>query len=125
MMPRFSARTLALVQRNTEAMMTDTCTIEREAAGKGLMGEPVGGWTLVAQDVPCRVISIGRGAGRSSYQEVGSQEALVERYRLICPKATAFAVDDRVTISGTTYLIIDLIDGWTDSVFVGAVMVGA
>lgn len=121
-MPRFGARTLALVQRNTEEMMTDTCTIEREAAGVGLMGEPVGGWTVVAQDVPCRVISAGRGA-RSAYEDVGSQETLVERYRLICPEGTPLSVDDRVTVSGTTYLIVDLIDGWTDSVFVGAVMV--
>ena len=119
----FKQQTLRVIQSRVDSMLTDSCTIERESGGVGLMGEPVCGWTVIAQNVPCRVISAGRGS-RSAYEEVGSQEALVQRYRLMCEKGTAFTVNDRVTVNGNVYQIVDVMDGWTDSVMVGAVMVG-
>lgn len=125
-MPSFKARTIALVRQRVNEMLTETCSIERESGATGLMGQPLHGWETVADDVPCRVITIGQSSTRSEYESVGATEALVERWRLIVPAGTSFAVDNRVRLSdGRTYQIVDVDDRLTDQAFVGAVMVRA
>lgn len=122
----FSARTIAIVKKNVNAMLTERCNIERETAMTGLMGEPLHGWETVAADVPCRVIRVGQSSTQSEYESVGATEALVERWRLICPAGTVFAVDNRVKMAdGRVYQIVDVDDRLTDQAFVGAVMVRA
>lgn len=121
-MPRFSSRTIAIVQRNVGEMLTDTCTISRETGTTGTMGEPLHALEVVASEVACRVIR-SRTPSSSANQVVGSQEAMVELYRLICPSGTAFAVDDVVTLSdGSVYQVVNVEDKLTDEAFAGAVI---
>jgi hypothetical protein len=120
-MPRFSDRALARVRRNVEAMLTDTCSIERETYSKGTMGEPLHTFEVVAEDVPCRVLQAGQGYG-SNYAEVGGQEALRELTRVVLRRDAEFVVNDRIVMAdGRTYLVIDAEDALTDSAFVDAV----
>lgn len=122
MRPRFSQQTIARVRRNVVSLLTERCTIERDAGTTGTMGEPLHDWEVVAQNVPCRVIRAGT-RNNSAYQEVASQEALVERFRLICPVDTPFAVNDRVRMADdAVYQIVDVVDRLTDEGFTGALM---
>jgi hypothetical protein len=121
-MPRFSARTIAVVQRNVSEMLTDTCTIKRLTGATGTMGEPLNQMELIASGVLCRVIRA-KTPSNGSQQVVGSQQSMVELYRLICPVGTAFVVDDVVTLSdGSIYQVVSLEDQLTDSAFAGAVI---
>jgi hypothetical protein len=123
-MPRFSSRTLAIVQRNVGEMLTDICTISRETGATGTMGEPLHVLEVVASEVACRVIRSSQRLGSSAMAIVGSQEAMVEVYRLICPSGTAFTVDDVVTLAsdGSVYQVVNVEDKLTDGAFAGAVM---
>ena len=123
-MPRFSDRTIALVRRNVNEMLTESCTIQRESGSRGTMGEPVHQFENVATAVACRVIRAGQTQSTSEAGQVGGQEALVEMYRLICPVDTPFTTDDRVVMSdGRVFQVVDVEDGLSDSAFAGAVMV--
>jgi len=125
-MPRFSDRTIALVRRNVNEMLTETCTITRETGVKGTMGEPLHDNTeIVAQNVSCRVITVGQ-RNRSQTRDVGAQEVIVEMYRLICPVGTAFTTDDLITMSdGRIFHVVDVEDGLTDEAYAGAIITRA
>ena len=121
-----SNRTIGIIRRRVNAFLTETCSIKRKAEIRGHMGEPLPDWETVASDVPSRVITINRGSIQSEYEPVGSTEALIERWRLICPVGTTFAVDNQVWLSdGRKFLIVDVDDRLTDAAFVAAVMVRA
>lgn len=122
-MPRFSDRTIAVVRRNVNEMLTETCTITRETGAKGTMGEPLHDNTeIVAQNVNCRVIRVGQ-SNRGQTMDVGAQESLVEMYRLICPVGTGFTTDDIVTMSDErVFQVLNVEDGLTDKAFSGAII---
>lgn len=121
-MPRFSDRTLAIIQRNVNEMLVGTCTIERETGTTGTMGEPLHTVEVIATAVPCRVIR-SKTPSLGTTEVVGSQEAMVDTYRLICPVGTSFRVDDRVTLSdGSVWQVASMEDKLTDAAFVGAVI---
>ena len=121
-MPHFSTRTIAVVRRAGNEMLTDTCVLSRKSMATGNMGEPLPVLTIVATGVRCRVIRA-KVPANSSQQVVGSQQAMVETYRLECPYDTAFVVDDVVTLNdGTVYQVVNVEDQLTDSVFAGAVI---
>lgn len=121
-MPRFSARTIAIVRKNVNEMLTDTCTIKRLTGATGTMGEPLNQLELIASDVQCRVIRAKTPSG-SSQMVVGTQQSMVEMYRLECPYDTAFLVDDVVTLAdGSVYQVVSVEDKLTDSAFAGAVI---
>jgi hypothetical protein len=105
-------------------MLTDICTISRETGATGTMGEPLHVLEVVASEVACRVIRSSQRLGSSAMAIVGSQEAMVEVYRLICPSGTAFTVDDVVTLAsdGSVYQVVNVEDKLTDGAFAGAVM---
>lgn len=124
-MPKMlSARTVGLVRGRVAQMLTETCTLQRESGATGTMGEPLhDDWLIVAADVPCRVIRVGEQQRRTSVQQVGAQESMVERYRLICPVGTAFDVDDRVVMSdGRIFQVADVQDGLTDEAYCSALI---
>lgn len=115
-------RTIELIRRRVNSYLDDTCRIERESGSPGLMGERLRDLLLVASNVSCRVIRLTKRTNTAA-QEVGGQEALVERYRLILPVGTAFAVDDRVVMSnGDVYQVVDVEDHMSDGAFVGAML---
>ncbi len=119
-MPPFSTRTLGIVRRNVNAMLTDTCTIYSEGSGRDSSGAPLHTLESVASDVACRIIrSTSRAQTRA--QTVAGQEALVELYRLILPVGTPFTVNDVVELSsGERYQVVNVEDKLTDSAFVEA-----
>jgi hypothetical protein len=118
-------RAAALMRLRVQALLTDTCVIERETAGVGTMGEPLHQWGVVVADVPCRVITGARRSG-AGYQNIGSTESMIERFRLITPVGTPFAVDDRVQLSdGTVYQVVEVVDQLTDAVDTQAIIVRA
>lgn len=117
-----SSRTAAVVRRSVNGMLTERCTIERETGTTGLFGEPVQSWSAVAEDVPCRLITVGR-RNSSETQVIGSRESVVDAFRLICPQDTAFAVDDRVSVGGRRYQVVTVEDDLTDAAYVAAIVV--
>lgn len=122
MTARLSSRTAAVVRRSVNAMLTERCTIERETGGTGLFGEPVHAWEVVAEDVPCRLITVGR-RNSGETQVIGSRESVVDAFRLICPHDTAFTVDDRALIDGRRYEVVTVEDDLTDAAYVAAIVV--
>lgn len=122
-MPRFSARTIAIVRRNVNEMFTDTCTLYVESGATGTMGEPQHTLEIAASNASCRVIRASQQFGKSSVVVVGSQEAMVELYRLECPYDTTLTVDMVAKLSdGSMYQIVGIEDKLTDSAFAGAVI---
>lgn len=122
MTARLSSRTAAVVRRSVNAMLTERCTIERETGGTGLYGEPVHAWEVAAENVPCRLITVGR-RNSGETQGIGSRESVVDAFRLICPHDTAFAVDNRVKIDDRRYAVVTVEDDPTDAAFVTAILV--
>ncbi len=121
-MPAFSTRTIAKVQQNVNAMLTDRCTLSRKSDATGLRGEPLNATEIIASNVPCRVIR-SKVPSDNAQQVIGSQKSMVERYRLICPVGTAFVVDDVVTLAdGSVYNVVNVEDQLTDSVQASAVI---
>lgn len=121
-MPRFSSHTIAIVRRNGNEMLTDTCVLSRKAMATGNMGEPLPVLTIVATGVRCRVIRA-KVPSNSSQQVVGSQQAMVDIDRLECPYDTALTVDMIATLSGgSVWQLVSIEDKLTDLVFAGAVV---
>lgn len=121
-MPRFSSRIIAIVRQNVNEILTDTCTLSEESGATGTLGEPLAGLVLVASGVRCRVIRA-KTPSNSSTQVVGSQESMVEMYRLECPYDTTLRVNMVATLGdGSMYQLVSIEDQLTDSVFAGAVV---
>jgi head-tail adaptor len=105
-----------MMRRAAGKFFTDTCTIEREMTTRGAAGEPLHGWQIVAEDVPCRLISVGTQT-TSNIGEAGSAETLQHEYRLIVERAHALTVDMRATVNGVTYYVVQVVTSLTDEVF--------
>ncbi len=122
-MLHLSARTIAIARRNGSAMLTDTCSLFRASGATGTMGEPLGTLELVTSGVRCRVIRA-KTPANSSQQVVGSQESLVEAYRLECPYDTTFTVDmvAQLDSDSSRWQVVQVEDKLTDSVFAAAVI---
>jgi hypothetical protein len=120
-----SSQTLAIVRQNVGVMLTDRCTISRESAAVGDMGQPLHEDEVLASDIACRVIMAGsRTTGSNNV--AGGREALSDRFRLILPVGTDISADYRVTMAdGTVYEVVDVEAGLTDAAFVAAVVMRA
>lgn len=123
MMPRFSARTLAIVRNTVDATLTDTCSLYRQSGATGLMGEPLSQLELIASGVPCRVIRA-KTPNANSQAVVASQKSQVERYRLECSFGRTFTLDmiAELDSDGSRWQIVDVEDALTDGAFAGAVI---
>ena len=90
----------------------NSCTISKPALTRGPTGAPGSGHVIVASDVPCRIID-----GSSETEEIGDQQAILEKYKLIVPVGTELGVKYRVTVDdGNTYKILDIISRYSESV---------
>jgi hypothetical protein len=107
-----------------ESLMIDTCTLAVGSDAYGDMGELLSDqYTVVASDVVCRVINLGRRY-TETVGHLAEREIIIEAYRLICPYDTALAVDQRVMLSdGSVFQIVDLNTARTDATDAQAVMV--
>ena len=111
---------LGRIQQRVEMFLTDSCLIESETDSMGDFGEPLHTWQSVASNVPCRLIRQSMDQGGA--QVVGSQEALIETYKLIVPGDTALDADQRVTVGGEVYQIVQVVMTLTDTVTRTAIM---
>lgn len=123
MMPRFSDRTMAIVRRNSNEMLTDTCSLFQDSGATGSMGEPLPTLELVASGVRCRVIRSKAPSG-SALGVVSSQEAMVEAYRLECPYDTTMLINmvAELDSDGSRWQLVNIEDKLTDSVFAAALI---
>lgn len=103
------------IKSATRKFHSQTCLIEEQSASTvGELGEQLHSvWNVVQDNVPCRIITIGRQSG-SAGQMVGEQESLVDSYRLSVPAGTPLGVDMRVTIDGLTYHVVNILTARTD-----------
>ncbi len=117
--------TRAMMRAAAEALMTDTCTLEVGADAIGEYGEVLSEhYTVVASNVPCRVITIGNRF-KEKVGRVGEREVVTDIYRLVTPHDTALAVDQRVTLDsdGSRWQVVDLVTERTDDESAQAVIV--
>lgn len=115
-------RGLARVREVAGRFLTETCVIEDEVIATDRYGAAAHTWRVSASDVACRIITETRMSG-SDTTEIGSQVAMMERLRLVVPTGTALGVNQRVTVGGTVYRVVALLEGHTDAVFASAVIV--
>lgn len=109
-----SQRVINILKVATARFLTETCDIEKLANARDKYGNKVPNqWETVSSDVACRIITAGT-RNQSSSMDVGSQEALVETYRLIVPAGTALDVDYRVTCNGIVYQVVNVLTSRTD-----------
>lgn len=114
---------LARLRAITTSWLTETCTIEREILGVGVMGEETHDWQLIASGVKCRVITSTTMGSTSQTQAVGNQESLVDTYRIVFPYGTNLGVNMRITVNGLVYTVISVLTGRTDETDTQAVCV--
>lgn len=119
-----SNQVLAMMRAQTARFLTETCLIEAEELNTGEFGEALHTRTVVAADVPCRVIQSRQGI-RPTAAEVGNQESIVDEYRLIVPYGTALAVDQIVTVGAAEYQVVALVTERTDETDAQAVITRA
>ena len=109
-----SDRILNSIKRRTAQFLTETCTLSQEEETTGKYGARTHSFVVVAEDVPCRVITVGSRYSGQIRQE-GQQEAMKDVYRLVCPVGTQLTVDMRVEVNGLTYKIINVLTARTDA----------
>ena len=118
------AQVVAMLQTVTAKFLTETALIEVETTSVGQWGQPVTLWQTVASEVACRVITATAQTSATA-QQVGSQEALVDTYRIIAPYGTAFATNQRVTVGSVVYQVVGLVTDRTDETDTQAILVRA
>lgn len=117
-----NASILARLRNQTAKFLKDTCLIEVQDQSTDEYGSPALSWSVVAEDVPCRMITAGY-QNQSRAGLVGSQESLQDMYKLICPYGTALDIDQRVTVNGQTYNVVQLMTARTDETDTQAIIV--
>lgn len=119
-----NTQTLGMLRAATARFLTETCTIEVEAASSGQWGQPNPVWLPVASGIACRVITAQPQTSPTA-QDIGSQEQLVDQYRIIAPYGTAFATNQRVTVGGVVYQVVGVVTDRTDETDTQAILVRA
>lgn len=109
----FDSRTLALVQHIKNAYLTDRATLETEFSTVTSIGASTHEWQILATNIPCRMIT--QGQSTNAARQIGSQEGLVETYRIVLKlDLITLAVNQRLTINGVVYEIVDILSHRTD-----------
>lgn len=116
-----SNATLKRIRDRVRKFYPASCTIEAEDTGTDQYGASTHTWVTVAENVPCRIIRAGQNtSGEAGMQ--GRQEVMEDRYRLSVPVDTALAIDQRVTVNGVTYDVVNIISAWSDAVDAQAII---
>ncbi|MDX2078560.1 MAG: hypothetical protein SFZ02_19165 [bacterium] len=87
--------------------LDNACRIEREATTQGAMGEPLHDWSLIADDVVCRLIR-GTDSRTATTERIGMQADMDESYRVILPLNTDVLGGDKITVDGVAYRVVSL-----------------
>lgn len=112
---------LSLFRHQAVRYLTDRCTIQRETRTTGGYGEQIRVWTLIAQDVPCRMV-IARRSDLSGIETVIDGETMAVYSRIALPHDTPLGADDRITVNGAVYSVVRIDSELTDRVFLSAIL---
>ena len=104
---------LSDIKRQVTQQLTQRCTIATEDKTTDEYGSPTLAVTVVATNVPCRLI---RG-DKPTIKDLALQEKSRDTYRLIVAVGTLLATGQRVTIDGAEYEILGLRQSMADDVF--------
>lgn len=115
------AQIVAMIRREVALFLNQRARIERETAARGVYGEPLHGWEIVSENVPCRIIKLGR-RNDSAIAEAGSAETMRDEYRLIVSRSTPLGADMRVVIDGLQYGVVRIETALADEAFHAAIV---
>lgn len=120
-MAAVSPQIVAMIRRETANFLTQRAQFQRETTARGEYGEPLHTWEVVASNVPCRLIRLGR-RNESGIEEAGGAETMKAEYRLSVPTTTPLAADMRVVVDGLTYGVVRIETQLTDEAFHAAIV---
>lgn len=101
MMP-LSAAQLSKMQQAHSATLTGQCDILRRSASITDAGGTQDTWSVVAEDVPCRLMP---ERDRRLLEIIGAGEASIMYYRLTVPFDTDLRSHDRISYGAKTYRV--------------------
>jgi hypothetical protein len=116
-----NSTTLNSLRAAVERYMTETCVIEAQQPALGKYREERAVWQVVYADLKCRVITVGNRTNNELVL-VSERKSIREQYKLIVPYDTALSLNQRVTVNGQTYTIINILTERTDAVDAQAFM---
>lgn len=116
MLPDFMRQ--QLIQQAAKTL-TDRCTIYALAQVQDEYGAADEEPSIVASNVPCRVVRASRPTGKSgsAIRDVAAQETMVEMYELFVPNDTALDVDQEIEVGGVRYEVVRIEVALTDRFF--------
>ena len=112
---------LLSIRNSSRRWLKDTCTIERDTETLDELGSPIPGREIVAENVPCRMITSGR-RGDSAAEIIGSAESLKEIYKIAIPSSVDLDINYFVTVKTITYSVVRLETALSDEVFTQAII---
>ena len=112
---------IGLLKRHAHQYLKERATLERQVSTTDSYGAQTNVWQVVQADVPCRLIRIGNRTN-SQISAAGDQETLEETYRLILSPGAPLDVNQRVTVGGLVYAVIQIEGALTDAVFASAII---
>jgi len=112
---------IGLLKRHAHQYLSQRGTLEQQAATVDAYGAQSNVWQVVQADLPCRLIRIGNRTG-SQVAPAGEQETLEETYRLILMPGVPLDVNQRLTVEGVVYAVIQIEGSLTDAVFASAII---
>ncbi len=116
-MPYINVQLMAHIKAHALQTYTDTCLIERNQEVPDIRyGSKENSWVVIADDVPCRLITLNR-SNRSLIEEIGTQDVMLDSYQLVVPPTTQIERDYKVTIGENTYFVTRIESSLTDLAF--------
>ena len=114
---------ILLLQIRTSAArwLKDVCTISHDTGTLDELGSVVSGSTIVATNVPCRIIK-SKTTSSSTAAIIGGAETLREIYKIAIPTTYQLDVDYQITSGGVTYDVVNIEAALTDGIFTTAII---
>jgi len=112
------------MRAQANALMTDTCSIERLADSVDAAGAATNQWEAVSTGTACRMITAGRSNAADPL--VRAERAVLEqRYRIVLPAGTSIAAQYRITLTSDSsrWLVSALVTSQTDEIAVQVIVV--
>jgi len=112
------------MRAQANALLTDTCTIERLADTTDAAGAAVNDWEVMSSSIDCRMITIGQRMTADPLVKA-ERAVLPERYRIVLPAGTSIAPQYRITLDSddSRWLVSNVATSQTDEVSVTVVVV--
>lgn len=112
---------LLQIRANAARWLKDTCTISRDTGTLDELGSPVSGSTIIATNVPCRIIK-SKTISSSTAAIIGGAETLREIYKIAIPTTYQLDIDYQIASGGVTYDVVNIEAALTDGIFTQAII---